>query len=316
LGLARRCGLPVTLLTGSGGALSEALVRNADVACLSFVGGKTNGRDIAASLYDAGKRYMLEMEGVNAHGIWEFSDWPTLAKQIKAGFQFGKQRCTAHARYVIQRGLFPRFLEMYIPLLSQVRVGHPLLASGTDDAPPDLDFGPLINAKTVEELRVMVSEAMGKGAVCIYEGRLDSERLFPEQDISSYIAPVALMSLPRNCALYHVEPFGPVDSIVIVDRIEELIAEMNVSNGNLVASVACDDDRAAKRIAGELRAFKVGINTVRSRGDREEAFGGIGESWKGCFVGGEYLVQGVTVGKPGERLFGNFADYTLLPETR
>lgn len=65
-----------------------------------------------------------------------------------------------------------------------------------------------------------------------------------------------------------------------------------------------------------MRAFKVGINAIRSRGDRDEVFGGIGQSWKGCFVGGKYLVQAVTVGPPGERLYGNFPDYTLLPEQR
>jgi acyl-CoA reductase-like NAD-dependent aldehyde dehydrogenase len=107
-----------------------------------------------------------------------------------------------------------------------------------------------------------------------------------------------------------------VDTIIVVDRIEELVAEMNVSNGNLVASVACDEPKTAQRIAGELRAFKVGVNKVRSRGDREEPFGGLGESWKGCYVGGSYLIQAVTVGPPNERLYGNFPDYTLLPETR
>jgi hypothetical protein len=55
---------------------------------------------------------------------------------------------------------------------------------------------------------------------------------------------------------------------------------------------------------------------VRSRGDRDEVFGGMGASWKGCFVGGKYLVQSVTKGPAGERLYGNFPDYTLLPETR
>ncbi|MBV9282804.1 MAG: aldehyde dehydrogenase family protein [Chloroflexi bacterium] len=315
-GLARRCGLPVTLVSGSGGELSEALVRNQAVDCLSFVGGKSNGRDIAASLYDRQKRYMLEMEGVNAYGIWDFSDWPSLAKQLKKGFEYGKQRCTAYARYAIQRDLFPQFLEMYLPLLASIRVGHPLLARDGQDSPPALDFGPLITSKTAENLKVMVSEATGKGALKVFEGRLREDMFFPEQDMSAYVAPMALINLPRNCALYHNEPFGPVDSIVIVDRIEELVAEMNVSNGNLVASIACDDPSVSRRVTGELRAFKVGVNTVRSRGDREEPFGGIGESWKGCFVGGQYLVQAVTVGSPGERLYGNFPDYTLLPEKR
>ena len=50
--LARRAALPVSLVSGSGGQLSEALVRNEFVDCLAFVGGKTNGGVIASTLYD------------------------------------------------------------------------------------------------------------------------------------------------------------------------------------------------------------------------------------------------------------------------
>ncbi|GAB4429188.1 MAG: aldehyde dehydrogenase family protein [Chloroflexi bacterium OHK40] len=314
--LARRAGLPVSLVSGSGGALSDALVRNPDVACLAFVGGKSNGRDIAASLYDREKRYMLEMEGVNCYGIWDFSDWSSLAAQIKKGFAYGKQRCTAYIRFVVQRRLFPKFLDTYLPTLKAIKVGHPLLVSEPNDSLPDLDFGPLINSRKVEELRVMYSEAVGLGAVSLYEGELDGTRFLPGQDISAYIAPIALLNVPRNARLHHNEPFGPIDTIVVVDRIEELISEMNISNGNLVSSIATDDPQIARMVSSELRSFKVGVNTVRSRGDREEVFGGMGASWKGCFVGGKYLVQSVTRGPAGERLYGNFPDYTLLPETR
>jgi acyl-CoA reductase-like NAD-dependent aldehyde dehydrogenase len=317
--IARRCGLPVSLVSGSGGQLSEALVRNEAVDCLAFVGGKTNGRDIAASLFDRNKRYMLEMEGVNAWGVWNFSDWPKLAAAIKKGFEYGKQRCTAYPRYVVQRSLFPRFLEMYLPVMQSLRFGNPTLTdstAGTGDAFASMDFGPLINSAKVEELSVMVSEALGGGAVCLYQGRLDAERFLPGQDTSAYFAPMAFLNIPRNSRMYHHEPFGPLDSIIVVDKIEELITEMNVSNGSLVASIATDDPVTAKMVASELRAFKVGVNGVRSRGDREEVFGGIGASWKGCFVGGKYLVQAVTHGPAGERLSGNFPDYTLLPDAR
>jgi hypothetical protein len=53
---------------------------------------------------------------------------------------------------------------------------------------------------------------------------------------------------------------------------------------------------------------------MRSRGDREEPFGGKGASWEGCFVGGKYLVQAVTRGPAGERRYGNFEEYSQLPE--
>ncbi len=97
---------------------------------------------------------------------------------------------------------------------------------------------------------------------------------------------------------------------MLVDRVEELDGEMNISNDALVAAIASDDEKFATRTARKICAFKVW------RGDNEETFGGIGESWKGCFVGGNLLIEAVTVNENGKRLHGNFDDYTLLPETR
>ncbi|MBT2559177.1 aldehyde dehydrogenase family protein, partial [Hymenobacter sp. ISL-91] len=99
--VARRCGLPVTLVSGSGGELSDVLVKNAAVDCLSFVGGRYNGRNIADALAQHDKRYMLEMEGVNTYGIWDYSDWDAMAQQLKKGYDYGKQRCTAYVRFVV-----------------------------------------------------------------------------------------------------------------------------------------------------------------------------------------------------------------------
>jgi acyl-CoA reductase-like NAD-dependent aldehyde dehydrogenase len=316
MAIARRHDLPVSLISGSGGRLSNALVKHERVDCLAFVGGRNSGRDIAVNLADRGRRYMLEMEGVNAWGIWSYSDWPTLIAAMKKGFEYGKQRCTAYPRIVIERRLVPRFLEHYLPMLGQLRFGHPLAVERAEDDYPALEYGPLIHRSKVTELDALVHDALERGAVALYEGQLAKGHFLPRQDTTAYFAPISLFGLPRSSKLYHAEPFGPIDSIVVVDSVDELIAEMNVSNGNLVASVATDDAKLAQRMSKELRAFKFGHNKVRSRGDREEPFGGIGASWKGAFVGGRYLVEAVTEGADGERLFGNFDDYTQLPMDR
>lgn len=314
--LARRQGLPISLVNGSGGALSEILVRNAAVDCFSFVGGRTTGRNIAAQLYDQNKRYMFEMEGVNTYGIWEFSDWDLLASHIKKGYDYGKQRCTAYVRFVVQRSLFPKFLETYLKAMEGVKVGNPTLVDNPEDELPVLDFGPLVNRKQVEELKSLYYNAQRLGAVPVYEGKLEEDRFLPEQDMSAYMAPCALVNLPRNSDLYYKEPFGPLDTFILVDRVEELVGEMNISNGSLVSAIASDDAELAERLSKEIRAFKVGINGLRSRGDGPEYFGGLGESWKGCFVGGELLVKAVTNGPEGEQLPGIFHDHVLLPEKR
>ena len=135
------------------------------------------------------------------------------------------------------------------------------------------------------------------------------------QDTSAYVAPACVLQPPASWSLHHAEPFGPLDSVVVVDTEAELLAAMNASNGSLVASIATDDVDVGQRVAEELQAFKVGINRPRSRGDREEVFGGLGASWKGAFVGGDLLVQAVTYGPdgPGEELFGNFPGRSRLP---
>jgi len=75
---ARRAGLPVSLVNGPGGDLSRALVSDPMVSCLAFIGGKETGNAIAERMEMRGIPYMLEMEGINAYGVWEFSNWAEL----------------------------------------------------------------------------------------------------------------------------------------------------------------------------------------------------------------------------------------------
>ncbi len=307
-------GLPVTLVSGLGGKLSSVLVRSPEIGALAFVGGRDTGGKIASELVRTEKRHMLEQEGLNAWGIWDFSKWDELAPQIKKGFEYAKQRCTAYPRYVIQRSLFDQFLEMYLPLVKSLKIGHPLAVENPEDPIPDVDFGPLINATKARELSANADDAINRGGIPLYRGKLDDNMFFEGQDKSAYMAPVAILDPPRSSPLYHAEPFGPVDTIVLVDTTAELLAKMNVSNGALVASIASDDLDLAMTLKEQVNAFKVGINKTRSRGDRDEPFGGKGASWKGAFVGGKYLVEAVTEGSSGEKLYGNFPDYQKYPD--
>jgi acyl-CoA reductase-like NAD-dependent aldehyde dehydrogenase len=308
----KRAGLPVTLLSGVGAALGDALISSPEIGALAFVGGRANGRKAATTLADTGKRHLLEQEGLNVWGVWDFSDWGSLAAHLTKGFEYAKQRCTAYPRYAVQRELFPAFLEMYLPVVHGLRFGHPLAVEGPDDALPDLHFGPVIHATKAAELREHFDAAVAAHGIPLYRGTLEQGRFLDGQDTSAYIAPACLLEPPPSWALRHAEPFGPLDSIVLVDSESELLAAMNASNGSLVASIATDDADLGARVAEELQSFKVGINKPRSRGDREEVFGGKGASWKGAFVGGDLLVQAVTEGDGP--VMGNFPTYSLYPE--
>lgn len=314
--LMRRAGLPVTLVSGVGSQLGDLLIQGEGLGALAFVGGRSNGRKAATSLADTGRRHFLEQEGLNTWGIFEFSQWDLFAQHVKKGFEYGKQRCTAYPRYVVQRTLFDQFLQTYLPVVESLRFGHPLAVQDNGSADlPDLDFGPMIHAEKADDLRERFDEAIAGGGIPLVRRTMESGRFLPGQDVSAYVPPAAVLQPPTSWSLHHSEPFGPLDSIVLVDTEAELLAAMNASNGSLVASVATDDAELAARLAEELQAFKVGINQPRSRGDREEVFGGLGASWKGAFVGGDLLVQAVTCTADGseERLYGNFEAYSSYP---
>ncbi len=97
----------------------------------------------------------------------------------------------------------------------------------------------------------------------------------------------------------HVKP--GTDWSAVLDRVTQRAPE------------AFGSDVLRNLIGGSWQAFKVGINKPRPRGDWEETFGGRGSSWRGCFVGGELLVQAVTQGPENELLYGNFPDHTRYP---
>lgn len=287
--LARRAGVPLSLVGGRGRDLTEPLVGHEALAGVAFVGGRTNGAAVLDRLRGSKKRYALEMEGVNAYAVTAFSDWAGLEKQIRAGFEYGKQRCTAYTRWVVERSIAPAFVDTYVRAAAAIRVGHPLL-----DVP--VDFGPLINAAKVDELHTRIADARAAGAQVLYEGRLTEEAFLPNQSRAAYLAPLLLTNVSPNAELYRREPFGPVDILVTVDSEDALVREANVSGGALVASVATDDAGEGARIASRLAAFKTGVNKLRSRGDKEETFGGTGGSWHGAFVGGKNLVLAFTDG--------------------
>jgi acyl-CoA reductase-like NAD-dependent aldehyde dehydrogenase len=310
-----RAGLPVTLLSGVGSKLGETLISSEGIGALAFVGGRSNGRAAATTLADTKRRHFLEQEGLNAWGIWEFNQWGLLAQHVRKGFEYAKQRCTAYPRYVVQRRLLPAFLEHYLPVIEDIRFGHPLAVADPADPLPELDFGPVIHARKASELTEQFDEALRGRGLPLHRGSVGDGRFVDGQDTSAYAAPACVLEPPAHWSLHQAEPFGPLDSVVCVDTEAEFLSAMNVSNGCLVASLATDNDDFATRVSGQLQAFKVGVNKPRSRGDREEVFGGLGESWKGAFVGGDLLVQAVTMGPEGdaERLFGNFPDYSLYP---
>jgi len=145
------------------------------------VGGQPSNPAVAAtSLADRGRRHFLEQEGLNAWGVWGFTQWPLLAQHIRKGFEYAKQRCTAYPRFVVQRRLLAAFLETYLPVLRDLRFGHPLAVESPHDPLPELDFGPVISSRKAAELTGHFRRGAGRAsAAAAAAPRLARRRTFP-----------------------------------------------------------------------------------------------------------------------------------------
>ena len=246
--LAAREGLPLTLVSGGGGSRRSA-VRAPEIGCVSFVGGRTPA-PLATAVADLGKRHVLEAGGPQLLGRLELLG---LGGADTAHPQDLRLRQAALHRLPALR----RPAQALRRLPGRVPAGGPFPAlrapaggvtgrrcfsfspsspSSDGETPcPELDFGPLINAAKAKELAAQVARGHRPRRRPLHRGSPDSGRFLPGQDTSAYLPPTTLLAPPPSSPLHHAEPFGPVDTIVLVDTEAELLAAMNAGNGALVA---------------------------------------------------------------------------------
>ena len=132
---------------------------------------------------------------------------------------------------------------------------------------------------------------------------------------SAYVAPACCSPRRHQLVAAPRRAVRPARHRRRVDTENELLAAMNAVQRRSRRQPGQRRRGLRRRTPpSNCRRSRSAINKPRTRGDREEPFGGRGASWKGAFVGGDLLVQAVTYGRRrGERLFGNFPDYSQFP---
>jgi hypothetical protein len=208
-------------------------------------------------------------------GHLEFNQWALLAQHVRKGFEYAKQRCTAYPRFVVQRRLLPAFLEHYLPVIEDIASAtrwrsptpRPVAGAGLRAGHPC----PQGRASSEQ-----FDEALRGRALPLHRGSVGDGRFVDGQDTSAYAAPACVLEPPAHWSLHQPSRSARWTPWSAWTRRRSSSSAMNVSNGCLVASLATDNDDFAIRVSGQLQAFKVGVNKPRSRGDREEVFGGLG----------------------------------------
>src|ERR1700685_468230 len=255
------------LVTTSG----AELVRNPDVAKISFTGsvavGETIMRDGAATM----KRVTLELGGKSPTIVL---DDAALDKAIPSAlilaFLNSGQACAAGTRLLVPKSRLDEVKRAIQEGMRAYTVGDP-----TD---PNIMVGPMVSQKQYERVESYIRKGIEEGAEVLVGGEGRPKGL----EVGYFVKPTVFVNVRNDSAIAQEEIFGPVLSVIAYDSEDEAIRIANDSKYGLHAAVLGTDLARARRVASQIRAGRVVINNMMD--DPQAPWGG----FKYSGVGREY----------------------------
>jgi acyl-CoA reductase-like NAD-dependent aldehyde dehydrogenase len=194
---------------------------------------------------------------------------PTVENLVDGAMFNSGQSCCAIERIYVHQDLYDRFLEAFVELTRQYRLGDP-----TD---PATTLGPLVRTEAADQVRAQLREAIAKGARPLID-----PALFPAaREGTPYLAPQVLVGVDHSMSLMTEETFGPVVGVMPVRNDEEAIHLMNDSRYGLTASVWTTDPEAALTIGDRIETGTWYMNRCDYL-DPALAWTGLKDSGRGC----------------------------------
>jgi acyl-CoA reductase-like NAD-dependent aldehyde dehydrogenase len=266
---------PGVLQVVQGGAeIGRELASAEGIDGLCFVGGVDAGREIIRSSANNFKRLTLELGGKSPTIIFADANFDSaLDGALLSAFAGNGEVCAAGSRILVERKIYPAFLEALSARTANICVGDPMLANS--------EMGPLIDSDHRSRVDAMVHGALGEGA------RATTPIGVPA-DLAdgSYYAPVVLDRVNPGMRIAQEEVFGPVAAVMPFDSEAEAMAIADDTVFGLHASIWTADLPRALRIASNLSAGSVAINAGMVRdirvpigGRKRSGLGRLGGRW-------------------------------------
>ena len=181
------------------------------------------------------------------------------------------QVCVSPTRFIVEESVYGRFRDAFAERARAITVGN-----GMDEA---TRMGPMANPRRPEAMDRLISDAVQRGARLHTGGERVGNAGF-------FYAPSVLSDIPLDALVMNEEPFGPVALITPYAGEEAMIAEANRLPYGLAAFAWTTDGKRQQRLAREIEAGMVGINTNMIAG-ADSPFGGVRWSGHGAEDGPE-----------------------------
>ena len=244
--------------------VSSYLLRSPVIRKLSFTGSTQVGKLLIKLAAEDLKRTTMELGG---HGpVLVFDDVDVdqvLDAVVPHKFRNAGQVCVAPTRFIVEEGIYERFVEGFVRRAKAIRVGD-----GLEDG---VQMGPMANARRPEAMERLIGDAVQAGATLHTGGaRIGNQGFF--------FAPTVLSDTPLSAEIMNEEPFGPVALINRYAGEEAMVAEANRLPYGLAAYCWTTNAKRQKTIQSRLETGMLALNTT-TIGGADAPFGGV--KWSG-----------------------------------
>lgn len=267
-------GLPkgvLNIVHGYGAKVGDPLTTHEDTPIVSFTGGTATGKHIASLTAPMFKKTSLELGGKNPNIVFADANFDqALEMAVKAAFSNQGQICLCGSRLFVQKDIYDDFKEAYVSRVSKLKVGDPKAS--------DSDIGAVVSKEHMNKILNKIEEAKKLGGKILIGG--SRRQLKNGLENGYYIEPTIIEGLSNNCTINQEEIFGPVVSLIPFETEEEVIEMANATRYGLSASIFTENISRGHRVAAQIDAGIVWINTWILR-DLRIPFGGMKQSGLG-----------------------------------
>jgi succinate-semialdehyde dehydrogenase/glutarate-semialdehyde dehydrogenase len=282
--LARECGFPDGVLnivtTTKAPEIVGRWIADPRVRKIAFTGSTATGRQLFRAAAENFQRLSLELGGSAPALVFEDAGIEAAAETIVASrFRHAGQTCICAQRVLTHHTVAERLLDALERRVRALRTGNCELE--------DFDCGPLIHERAADRITSQVQDAIERGAVI----RVGGKRLpLPAPNRGAFYAPTILTNVPGGAPILSEEVFGPVLTVSSFEDESDAIRMANSTSYGLAAYAFTKDAGVVFRVAENLIAGAIGINTGAIIAP-QLPFGGIGASGMGRENGLEALAE-------------------------